>query len=381
MATKHYKQFSDVGFLRRLNFELLITFLRQFEEYLTRQRSLELSKSLLTFQYDRLAEILLTPDADTPMELIEGLYFVHELSQKKASMESLYGYLEQAEIAPHDNLPLEDLLLFALLRKPDILDCLHAEQHLVRPKKFETLFCRSDCAPTINDDTVASVEAALNEWFSVQRKGRGVRVFRFSKPDGIWFLVQHGKQLKCDFTHEDNGDSRRIIYRPGTFDVLCFRQDHGEFRMHTSTKKEREQYSRVFGEHFFRDEKFFHAGGDKRKYSLDPLFNLTRQSLACYDVQGLRLVELTELQLTRSTVGDLREIYRSETNLLDYVNILAGRLDQTAEIVRASFRLTFDGDAKPRCITICTPNVTIYDREADGLVVDRWLKSKGFLIA
>ncbi len=219
-------RFSDIGFLRRLDFELLITFLRKFEEYLTRRRSLDLNGNLLTFRYHHLAEILFTPDDDIPMELIEGLYHVHELS-RKTSVETLCRHLEQAGKLPAEQLPIEDLLLWTLIEKPDILDYVHAELHLIRPKKFETFFCRCDRPLTNIDDALPLIETELNEWFPLQRKGRGAKVFCFFRPDGIWFLIQHGKQLKCDFTHEDNGDSRRIIYRPGTFDVLCFHQDHG----------------------------------------------------------------------------------------------------------------------------------------------------------
>ena len=221
MATNHFRRFSDIAFLRRLNFELLLTFLRQFEKYLTQKRSLQFDENLLTFQYHHLVEILLSPDSDMPMELVEGLYFVHELAQK-TSVETLYKHLEKAGIIPSEHLPVEDLLLLTLIEKPDILDYLHAELYLVRPKKFETFFCRNDCPPTITDEAVTLVEESLNEWFSTQQKGRGVKVFHFHRGDGIWFLVQRGQQLKCDFTHEDNGNSRRIVYRPGTFDVLCF---------------------------------------------------------------------------------------------------------------------------------------------------------------
>ena len=63
MVANHYKRFSDIGFLRRLDLELLLVFLRKYEEYLTHQRSLELVGNFLTFRYQHLAEILLTPDS------------------------------------------------------------------------------------------------------------------------------------------------------------------------------------------------------------------------------------------------------------------------------------------------------------------------------
>ena len=314
-----------------------------------------------------------------PMDLIEGLYFVHELSQR-TSVETLCKHLEKAGKSPPAPLPIEDLLLWTLIEKPHILDYLHAELYLVRHKKFETFFCRCDCPPTITDDAITRIETSLNDWFAVQHKGRGVKVFRFIRPDGIWFLVQHGKQLKCDFTHEDNGNSRRIVYRPGTFDVLCFLPEHGEFRVHTATKKERDQYRCLFGWHCFGDEIFFQTGDNKRRYTLAPLKHLSKHLLTCFDIEGLRSVELVELQIAHGFCGDLREIYHSETNLLEYLDILTNRLTETVNIVRASFRLTFDGETRSRCVTICTPNVTIYDRETDGHLVDLWLKSKGFLI-
>ena len=146
-------------------------------------------------------------------------------------------------------------------------------------------------------------------------------------------------------------------------------------------KKEQKQYSRLFGKHFFEDEAFFQVGGKENKYTLAPLKHLNRLSLSCSEVEGIKSVELLELQLVHEGPGSLREIYRSEINLLEHLNILADRLTGTVTIVRETFRLTFDGDLKSRCITVCTPNVTIYDRDVDGLLVDRWLKTRGFLIA
>ncbi|MCL2623547.1 MAG: hypothetical protein FWD31_07780 [Planctomycetaceae bacterium] len=380
MTNNHFKRFSDVGFLRRLDIDLLLTFLRQFQEYLVHRRSLELDGNFLTFRYHHLVEILLTPDADTPMELIEGLYFVHILSQK-ASVETVCYHLEKSGIIPPANLPIGDLLLWTLIEKPQILDYLHAELYLARPKKFETFFCQSDCPPAITDATISDIEASLNDWFATQHKGRGVKVFHFSRPDGIWFLIQHGKQLKCDFAHEDNGNSRQIVYRPGTFDVLCFLKERGEFQIHTATKKDREKYRRLFGRHLYGDETFFHEGDSEKKFSLDPLKTLTKQTLTCSDVPGIKAAAPLEIQLDHGAEINLREIYRSETNIFEHRDLLADRLTGNVTIIRASFRLTFDGDAKPRNITVCTPNVTIYDREVDGLLVDRWLKSKGFLIS
>lgn len=371
------KRFSDIGFLRRLNFELLLTFLQQFEGYLTHQRSLELDENLLTFRYHHLAEILLTPDAEMPMKLVEGLYLVHELSQK-TSMASLYRYLEQAGIFPDENLPIEDMLLSTLIEKPEILDYLNAEQHLVRPKKFETFFGQCDRSPTATDEALSRIETELNEWYSMQRKGRGVKMFRFFRPDGIWFLIQHGKPLKCDFTHEDNGDSRRILYRPGTFDVLIYSPFRCDLQMHTATKTEKLQYLRLLGRHLFDDEQFFQSGDVVKKDTLEPLKGLSRNILSCYDIDGIESVKWVEAHVDPDGSGKLLDILKSESDLFDYHDFLAKRVTEKSFITRAKFRIRFSGDTRERCMTICAPNIAIYDREGDGQIVEMWLKLRGF---
>jgi hypothetical protein len=377
MATTHFKHFSDIGFLRRLDLELLLVFLRKYEKYLTHQRSLELDGTVLTFRYQHLAEILLTPDSDMPMELIEGLYLIHELS-RKTSMETLCHHLEKAGILPTELLPLEDLLLMALIKKPDVLDYVYAEQYLVRPKKFETFFGRCDSSPIVTDEAFSLVESELNEWYATQRKGRGVKLLRFFRPDGIWFLVQHGKSLKCDFTHEDNGNSRRILYRPGTFDVLIYSHLRGDLLMHATTKTEKLQYLRLLGRHLFGDERFFQGGDGAKKYTLEPLKNLSRNILSCYDVDGIESVKWVEAHVDPDGSGKLVDILKSECDLFDYHDFLAKRVTEKSRITRAKFRIRFAGDGRERCMTICSPNIAIYDREGDGQIVEKWLKLRGF---
>ena len=50
-------------------------------------------------------------------------------------------------------------------------------------------------------------------------------------------------------------------------------------------------------------------------------------------------------------------------------------------ITKACFRVTFSDSDTPRTVTIKPPNVAQYTRDADSVIVEKWLKARGFIVA
>jgi len=51
-----------------------------------------------------------------------------------------------------------------------------------------------------------------------------------------------------------------------------------------------------------------------------------------------------------------------------------------APIIKACFRVTFSDSDTPRTVTIKPPNVAQYTRDADSVIVERWLRARGFIV-
>ena len=47
-------------------------------------------------------------------------------------------------------------------------------------------------------------------------------------------------------------------------------------------------------------------------------------------------------------------------------------------LTRIVFRVWFEGDKKPRTVALRWPNVTKYERDSDGALVQLWLTRRGY---
>ncbi len=87
---------------------------------------------------------------------------------------------------------------------------------------FEYFKCTRETIPDFvepSDETVAALEADLDEWFAKKRRGRASKVFVYVKEDFVWFLVRHGEPFTRESIIKD-GKSKSLFYRPEKYDVL-----------------------------------------------------------------------------------------------------------------------------------------------------------------
>ena len=379
------KRFTNVAVLKRIEFSLLLEFIESDDRIKTFlvERGLVWTTDPRQFDYNQLARILMSPSVETPDELLDALYFVDGL----ADPEYYDRILEEAHkaginLGAEDPSP-EDLALRAWLADRNILERVHADQHRVRPKKFQSYFARRDSYFDFDhpsDIVLSKLEDDLDEWFDFKKKGRGTKVFPFFKSDGAWFLVRHGQRIKREGTLEADGESGSIFYRPEKFDVLIYYPDKGELAIHADTKGEREAYCRCLGTHLFGDADFFRFDDAVAKYTLQPLIELGRDALACSDVEGIKHIRLYELHIKHKSGQKDIEARKADDvfqALADQQRVLKGE-QGSITLVRAKFKVTFDG-GKERAVTIEPPNVASFDRESDNAVIHEWLGRCGFI--
>ena len=96
-------------------------------------------------------------------------------------------------------------------------------------------------------------------------------------------------------------------------------------------------------------------------------------------VEGMDQVFLTEVDFIWG--GSFKE---KEIRKADYIFGAYKARDRTfpakPPITKACFRVTFSDSDAPRTVTIKPPNVAQYTRDADSVIVEKWLKTRGFIV-
>ena len=380
MATFNLRRFSKIDTLRRVAPEHLINFLARHADYFS-GRGLELPsvESGDELDYIKLSLLLLNPDANTPNDLSEALYYIDEMSTLEG-FDSIQDAIEgtDIDIAVDDNAAYADLAIQVWMQKPAILERLRSEQFLLRPRSFD-YFKATNASDIVfeqpSDETIHNLEGDLDEWFAKKRRGRESKVFVYVKDDFVCFLVRHG----APFTRESiikEGESSSLFYRPEKFDVIVYNPATGEIRMHAKSKGEKELYRTMFGLHFFGDKEFFDG---KSKFTLEPLREDGEDSLLCEDVEGMDWVRLKEVQIYRGGTFKDVEIRKSE-DLFASLRAQERILHAGGDLIKASFLIKFSDSKSARTVVLSSGNRAQFKRDDDAEILEEWLIQRGFII-
>ena len=377
MSTLNLRRFASPGALKTLDLAALVALLeREGGDYL-RER-MDLVPDPARFDYARLALLLANPEDGFPVRLADALYHVHEL----ADADGLEALLDAANaLGRGPDIPLDaapaDVAVRLWLHDRELVERLHAERYVIRPKSFESYLGRGVLPvrrPKPTELQIQALEARLDDWFHERRRGRHSRVLVVERPDAVWFLVRHGQPMDRRGVIRD-GESACSFERPEVYDVVMYSPERDELSIHARTKGERELYRVEFGRHIFNDADYFPSDG---KYTLRPLLRHGEDALACHDVDGIDWVRLREVRLFYGGAHPETVIRRAKTDLFEVFNARGVDLGNLP-VFQASFHVKFTGNRSPRTVTIKPPNVATYQREADEDLVSRWFELRGFL--
>ena len=379
MAALNLRRFSKPETLHSITPEHLITFLAPYRNYfLNRGITLPRKFSHGSLDYTRLSQVLISPDVTTPQSLIDGLFFINELATP-ASFDMLQQAVSKSDlgIVVEGEMPPADIALQIWVKAPELLESLHAEHFLYRPRSFEYFRSTRKVIPVFEEpgkETLQVLEHSLDEWFVTKGRGRTARILMFSTPTSVWFLVRHGEVLTRTSALKE-GESTSVIYRPARFDVLVYNPATGEIRINASGKMLKRVYRQLFGLYFFGDGDFFNG---RSKFTLEPLRRDGRQSLVCSDIDGLEWVKLREIHY--HWPGDYRETeIRKAVDIFAALESRDGCIPNRAEIAKASFEIRFKDAKTPRMVTISSQNKAQYKRDNDAELIERWMIQRGFI--
>ena len=138
MATLNLRRFSKPETLLAIAREHLIAFLEPYRAYfLSRGVPVPLPGTEAPLDYGALSLALLSPDANMPKELIDALFFVNELAMPE-SFDTLHDAIVES------GLPIDiveetsptDLAIQIWMKRPALLERLHSEHFLSKPRKI-----------------------------------------------------------------------------------------------------------------------------------------------------------------------------------------------------------------------------------------------------
>lgn len=378
-ASCRFRRFSNPSILKRIAAANLNAFFGPFESYLN-GRGLQLG-SPGEIDYALLASILMAPDETMPDEMLDALFFVDEMSIP-ACFDDLMNEATALgiELAVGREPTTADLAVQIWLRNAESLERLHAERFLVKPKSFQTFLSTFAVLPPLRQPSpqqLTALQEELNDWFETHKRGRGTRVFVFIRDTRAWFLIRHGEPYRREGTLEGD-ESSSVYYRPEKFDVLTYNGELGELSIHAGTKGEKQIYCKMLGKHLFGGEDFFELDSTGGKYTLAPIVLDGPACLSCVEIEGIEEIALAELHFRHDSQQYHVEVHKAD-DVFAALQEIGRTIPESAQLLKATFRVTYENATRPRTLVIRPPAVTIVDRESDADVLERWMELRGFI--
>jgi hypothetical protein len=375
MATFNLRRFSEPEALKQIEERHIRRFLLQYDDYLgKRGMNLDHRRKL---DYDRLVTVLIDPDDDMPVALVDALYMIHEMATEEA-MEDLLDVLpdlpdeQRTAIETTPDLTAADLAVQVWLVAPHLLESKYELQFMENRRSFDYYLANEPPRESYvhpSGPTIHALEEDLGAWFASRKKGDVVRVFVFPKEDEVWFLVRHGETFR-----REAKIGGTVFYRPEAHDVLIYNPISGELKINASSPKEKQAYRRAFGTHFFSGENHFRSSSSK--YTLERLRTDGPDSLFCGDVVGLDWIRLKEIIYYWGGPAGEIEIRRAG-DVFAALEARGGKIQKT-RIGAARFEVKFSDSKTTRSVTIRPPQVAKFTRDSDGKLIERWLENRGF---
>lgn len=376
MPNLNPRRFSNPDTLNKVKRECLLDWLANAKDYLT-QRGLSLPspKSGDAVDCERLAGILMDPEGDIPEKWAESLFLINEMADPQG-MDAILDGCEQQSIsldAGEDPEPA-DVAVQAWLADPNLLEQIHNEHQLTRPRSFLHFLASAPQALKVpSAEQLKALEARLDNWYAKRKRGRGCRVMGYPRDGECWFLVRHGLPCKREGSM-DGGQPASVFYRPQKHDVVVYSAADGELRIHCDGVRERDELRKAFGLHLFSNEEHFPGTA---KYTFTPLTG-GPGCLECGDVEGMESVTLKEVAFVFGGKPWKRVTTRSDDV---YALVEKGwfKWPDAERICRAVYEIKFVDSKRPRRLTLAGSNQALYTRDGDSELVERWLKARDFI--
>lgn len=379
MAKFDPRLFTSPDRLKAISPEYLIQLFTPWAPYLA-ARGLPLQQfSAGNFPFEPLSKILMTPTDAAPKDMVDALYYIDELADLEFEEVKAVATKTGIELNRQEKLTTADLVTRVWLTDPEPLRDLHAEKKAFRHKRFIYHAGRAvepTPFPEVSAAQRARIETMLDDWFEEHGRGRGSSVMIFRRENHVWILIRHGLPPQRIGTHGDDGSSGAELLRPQTHDILLYDEILNELGLSAGTKGERKLYAEVLGLILFGELTYF---GESAKFTLEPLVTLGADALLCDDIEGIDRIVLEEVSRYSGGPYGASDKKRAKDLFAHHGKDWLRTLGRT-RLTSASFRVFFaGGSTKGRQVKLSMPNQGSYDRDEDGVLIEKWLAARGFI--
>jgi hypothetical protein len=291
-----------------------------------------------------------------------------------------YGHVDMAILAAIQDWP----------RNKDILERANARARVYSKSAYVYYAPALDLRPHYRKPTPEGLVEArdlLAEHFVTEgmvsghqhRKATEIVTYDFEKE--IWFLIRYpGKQSRqsgCD----DEGDWKTFVFNPEQYDAVAYNKVYCDLRMNTKRKREHSKYRIAFGHLLLDMANPFRTSGVV--VTLDPLLRNDAANLfECDDLAGLGMI--VPIELTFETFG-LPPRQWTET-AIDGSSLLQGNAHaprllpgEAQSVKRVVLQYRLKDTTRLSRLTIDEGNKVTFERNGDSMVVEEWLRRRGFV--
>lgn len=377
MARFNLKSFAQPDLLKKIQPANLIPLLEPFRPFLEMKGYSLPASADQEVDATALGSILAQPDEEMPGDLVEALHLIGSLGSDER-FDDLLDMAVANQIDPDGEVTALDLATQIWLKNPEALERKGHEEFFQQRKSFESFRAANPEVVVAVDDLpsdLSALEEALDAYFQAKKRGVGCRVTRKDSAGEVRFLVEHGQPCKREPSRKGYR-STSTFFRPEKTDVVIYDVVHNELRINASAFADVREYRARFGHHIFGGEDRFVFS---EKYTLEPLKHDGRASLNCRDVPGLNSVNLREVEYSWGGAFEHIEIHRAE-GLFHALELIRRDIEKEPHIRKAVFKIKLDGEKKSRTVTIKAGNKSGYNRGEEAMVIEDWLRARGFVL-
>ena len=234
---------------------------------------------------------------------------------------------------------------------------------------------------TPTNAVLRGLRSDLNTYFEKELMvGKGTNVLMFEYEKETWFLIRYPEQLKREEVYEDDGTPRIVEFKPREYDAVVYNRVFGDIRMNTRRRPVHTKYRILFGHALLGSENVFTV--NKKLISLEPLKGPSAAVFATDDIDGLADIAPVEVSFhgIRETNKEITWHADKDTSLLDdnpHDPLLLP--DDTDTVHYAVFRYRMKDKLKFNTLRVQQGNTMNYERDGDSVVLEEWLRKRGFV--
>jgi len=241
-------------------------------------------------------------------------------------------------------------------------------------------------APT--PETLAEAEELLRDHYVAKgyihaSQGHSVRIIPYDFENEIWFLIGYAAKKQRFRGCQNDGEMQSFDFNPEQYDAVVYNKVYGDIRMNTKNwrKKDHAKYRLAIGRMLLDNGGAFSPS--KKMVTLSPLEQAHAADLfATDDIAGLAQIEPVELKYGPFAEPRTFTMTADKGSSLRIENDLAPRLvPADSRMIRAVFEYRL-ADSPRRCrLSLSAGNKIGYERDGDSMVLEQWLRARGFLLS